>query len=89
MAIDEAKKAEIKGSLSVHLLVTLFYIWLWIAKLEERDNHIRESWVKAMEVRLVRDEVEKCQKAEGVNHYENCKWLVDKYLDKLRDNRVR
>ena len=42
-----------------------------------------------MEVRLVREELEKCQKGEGVNHYENCKWLADKYLQMLQDNRVR
>ncbi|KAF8150774.1 NADH-ubiquinone oxidoreductase 12 kDa subunit [Crassisporium funariophilum] len=59
------------------------------AKLQEREEHIRESWVKAMEVRLVRDELDKCHKGEGVNHYENCKWLADKYLSMLRDNRVK
>ncbi|PFH53098.1 hypothetical protein AMATHDRAFT_73626 [Amanita thiersii Skay4041] len=59
------------------------------AKLKERDEFIRESWVKAMEARLVRDELEKCQKAEGVNHYETCRWLSDKYLQMLRDNRVQ
>ena len=41
-----------------------------------------------MEVKLVRDELEKCQKAEGVNHYESCKWLSEKYLQMLKDNRV-
>ncbi|KAF8896224.1 hypothetical protein BD779DRAFT_1668056 [Infundibulicybe gibba] len=59
------------------------------AKLQERENHIRESWVKAMEARLVRDELEKCQQGEGVNHYENCKWLSEKYLNMLKDNKVR
>ncbi|KAF8348869.1 NADH-ubiquinone oxidoreductase 12 kDa subunit [Amanita rubescens] len=59
------------------------------AKLQERDEFIRESWVKAMEVKLVRDELEKCQMAEGVNHYENCKWLSEKYIQMLRDNRVK
>lgn len=59
------------------------------AKLQERDDFIRESWVKAMEAKLVRDELEKCQKTEGVNHYENCRWLADKYLQMLRDNRVK
>jgi len=59
------------------------------AKLQERDNHVRESWVKAMEVRLVREELEKCQKGEGVNHYENCKWLSEKYLSMLRTNKVQ
>ncbi|KAG6861999.1 hypothetical protein C0995_008186 [Termitomyces sp. Mi166 len=59
------------------------------AKFEERDAHIRESWVRAMEARLVRDELEKCQKGEGVNHYENCKWLSEKYLNMLRENKVQ
>ncbi|KAL0954671.1 hypothetical protein HGRIS_003622 [Hohenbuehelia grisea] len=58
-------------------------------RLQEREDHIKESWVRAMEVRLVREELEKCQKAEGVNHYENCKWLSDKYLQMLRDNQVK
>jgi len=59
------------------------------AKLKAREDHIRESWVRAMEARLVREELEKCQKAEGVNHYENCKWLAEKYLQMLRDNQVK
>lgn len=44
--------------------------------------------MRAMEARLVRDELEKCQKGEGVNHYENCKWLSEKYLTMLRENKV-
>jgi len=59
-----------------------------LAKLKERADHIRESWVKAMEVRLVKQELEKCHKAEGVNHYENCAWLAQKYLTMLKENRV-
>jgi len=58
------------------------------AKLAERDHHIRESWVKAMEVRLVQEELEKCHKTEGVNHYENCKWLSEKYLAMVKANKV-
>lgn len=41
-----------------------------------------------MEAKLVRDELEKCHRAESVNHYENCKWLSDKYLQMLRENKV-
>ena len=41
-----------------------------------------------MEARLVREELEKCLKGEGVNHYENCKWLSDKYLKMMKENRV-
>lgn len=59
-----------------------------IAKLQERENHIRESWVKAMEARLVRDELIKCQRHEGVNHLENCGWLTQKYIKMLQENRV-
>ncbi|KAF9532575.1 NADH-ubiquinone oxidoreductase 12 kDa subunit [Crepidotus variabilis] len=59
------------------------------AKLEERENHIRESWVRAMEARIVKDELAKCHKTEGVNHYENCSWLSQKYLNMLKENRVK
>ncbi|KJA26378.1 hypothetical protein HYPSUDRAFT_199113 [Hypholoma sublateritium FD-334 SS-4] len=58
-------------------------------KLQQREDHIKESWVKTMELRLVRDELGKCHKAEGVNHYENCRWLSEKYLAMLKYNRVR
>ncbi|KAJ7178848.1 hypothetical protein C8R43DRAFT_974439 [Mycena crocata] len=54
-----------------------------------RDQHIQESWVKAMEVRLVRDELEKCHKGEGQNALENCRWLAEKYAKMLQDNKLR
>jgi len=60
-----------------------------VAKLQERENHLRESWVQAMEARLVRDELVKCQRYEGVNHLENCSWLAQKYIKMLQENRVR
>jgi hypothetical protein len=88
MGVDEARVEEIKGQLSQsHFKVVL--IVFNPAKLRERQELIRESWVKAMEVRLVRDELAKCHQAEGVNHYENCAWLSQKYLNMLRENRVR
>lgn len=59
------------------------------AKLQEREDFIRESWVKAMEARLVRDELVKCQRHEGVNSLENCRWLSEKYAQMLIENRVR
>ena len=58
------------------------------AKFQEREELMRESWVKTMELRLVRAELDKCHKAEGVNHYENCRWLAEKYLHMMRENRV-
>ncbi|KAN0092841.1 hypothetical protein V8E55_003625 [Tylopilus felleus] len=59
------------------------------AKLQEREDFIRESWVKAMEARLVRDELVKCQRHEGVNSLENCRWLSEKYAQMLIENRVK
>lgn len=42
-----------------------------------------------MEARIVRDNLSKCQKIEGVNHYEKCHDLAERYADMLKDNRVR
>jgi hypothetical protein len=42
-----------------------------------------------MEARLVRDELVKCQRAEGVNHYQSCKELAEKYTGMIRENKVR
>ena len=58
-------------------------------RIRARDEHVRESWVRAMEAKIVRDELNKCQRVEGVNHYENCRELSEKYLNLLKDNRVR
>lgn len=88
MAVDEAKVAEIRSA-SSYTLKGSYLIFFYIDKLQERDEHIRESWVKAMEVRLVANELAKCHKAEGVNHYENCAWLSEKYMAMLKENRVR
>ena len=37
-----------------------------------QDAIIREQWVKSMMARLVRDELGKCYRREGVNHLEKC-----------------
>jgi len=42
-----------------------------------------------MEARIVRDNLSKCQKVEGVNSYERCKDLAERYADMLKENRVR
>ncbi|KAF8604561.1 putative NADH-ubiquinone oxidoreductase 12 kDa subunit [Ceratobasidium sp. AG-I] len=57
--------------------------------LAAREEHIRESWVKAMEARLVREELQKCHKFEGVNHYQSCKELAERYIDLLKDAKVK
>ncbi|CAI6332182.1 unnamed protein product [Periconia digitata] len=37
-----------------------------------QDAIIREQWVRSMMARLVRDEMNKCYRREGVNHLEKC-----------------
>ncbi|KAH8983220.1 hypothetical protein EDB92DRAFT_1804005, partial [Lactarius akahatsu] len=49
------------------------------ARIAARDAHVRESWVRAMEARIVRDQLQSCYRAEGVNHYESCRELSEKY----------
>ncbi|KAG0368753.1 hypothetical protein BGZ54_001235 [Gamsiella multidivaricata] len=59
------------------------------AVLRSRALAVRESWIKAMEGRIVQKELKKCYRAEGVNHYQNCKHLVDLYMTSLREKRVQ
>jgi len=54
-----------------------------------RDAIIREQWVKVMMARLVRDEMAKCYWREGVNHLEKCGALREKYMELLKDARVK
>ncbi|CAL1716793.1 unnamed protein product [Somion occarium] len=58
-------------------------------QLKQRDEIIRESWVKTMEARIVRDNLQKCYRIEGVNHLESCKHLADRYITMIKENRVK
>ncbi|TXT09323.1 uncharacterized protein COLE_03257 [Cutaneotrichosporon oleaginosum] len=42
-----------------------------------------------MEARIVRDELQKCYKYEGVNNIETCHDLAQKYISMIRDNKVK
>lgn len=55
---------------------------------DAQANHVRESWVSAMELRLVKTELQKCHQYEGVNHYATCQDLSNRYVDMLRNHRV-
>lgn len=55
---------------------------------EQRSEHIRESWVRAMEVRITRDMLETCYTTEGVNSQQHCSELAQKYLGMLKDHKV-
>lgn len=59
------------------------------AQVDERNERMRQQWIKTYEARLVAAEISKCQKAEGVNHYAVCRPIVETYLDLLKDAKVR
>ncbi|PWO00776.1 putative NADH-ubiquinone oxidoreductase 12 kDa subunit [Tilletiopsis washingtonensis] len=59
------------------------------ATLDARDAKVRENWVRTMQARIVREELQKCQKAEGINHYQVCHGLAEKYLELLKDAKVQ
>lgn len=48
-----------------------------------QDAIIREQWVRSMMARLVRDEMGKCYRREGVNHLEKCGHLRGTSMDNL------
>ncbi|BGP34481.1 hypothetical protein JCM10296v2_006302 [Rhodotorula toruloides] len=56
--------------------------------LQSRDEKIRQDWIGIMETRIVREELAKCWRTEGVNAYEQCHHLTEQYLDMLRTNRL-
>lgn len=53
-----------------------------------QDSMIREQWVRVSALKTVRRALEKCYKVSGVNQYEDCKPLAEKYLDMLPNHRV-
>ncbi|KAK0550306.1 hypothetical protein OC845_002743 [Tilletia horrida] len=59
------------------------------AKVESREEKIREDWIRTMQARIVREELQKCYKAEGVNHYQVCNGLVQTYNKLLKDAKVK
>ena len=44
-----------------------------------RDAILHEQWVKSMMARLVREEMGKCYRKEGVNHLEKCGHLRSEF----------
>ncbi|OZJ05431.1 hypothetical protein BZG36_01616 [Bifiguratus adelaidae] len=58
------------------------------AILDARAQKIRDDWVKAMEARIIREQLAKCYRTQGVNHYEKCRHLTDLYLQALKENKV-
>jgi len=88
--MSDDRAAELKGAyFSTTFYSALAHHFAFLARLAARDAHVRESWVRAMEARIVGDQLQSCYRTEGVNHYETCRELSEKYITLLRENRVR
>lgn len=49
---------------------------------------LREQWIRSNALRVCRNALEKCYKHHGVNHYEECRDLAEKYLQMLPTHQV-
>lgn len=56
-----------------------------VAWTNSREQFMREHMIAKERVKLLRQQVIACYRAEGVNHYVNCKHLTTKYLDIIQD----
>ncbi|KAJ1970248.1 hypothetical protein IWQ62_000075 [Dispira parvispora] len=54
-----------------------------------RDQYLRESWVRAMELRVLQKQLKKCYRTEGVNYMQNCRALGELYLDMAKAQRLK
>ncbi|KAJ1982806.1 hypothetical protein H4R35_000165 [Dimargaris xerosporica] len=54
-----------------------------------RDQYLRESWIRVMELRIVKDRIKQCYLTEGVNYRQNCRDLAELYLDMAKAYRLR
>ncbi|KAJ2083353.1 hypothetical protein H4R24_000913 [Coemansia sp. RSA 988] len=55
---------------------------------DNRDRLVREKWVKIMKLRIVREKLEECYHSQSVNHMQNCRELVERYLKDLPGARI-
>jgi len=55
-----------------------------VGYLNELEQRGREKAVAIEIVKLARQDVIHCYRKEGVNHYENCKDVVKKYIDLIQ-----
>lgn len=55
-------------------------------RIEARQQRARERIILGAEVKVLQDELRWCYFKEGVNHYENCKHIVDKVVERLKSH---
>lgn len=53
------------------------------ARVEAKEQLVREKLVATEETKMLKEEVTRCYRREGVNHRETCRRLVEAYAAKL------
>ncbi|KAK3252298.1 hypothetical protein CYMTET_38400 [Cymbomonas tetramitiformis] len=51
---------------------------------EQREHVVREKAVHVAQAQKLREQVSDCYRKEGVNHLQNCRELVAKYMDSIK-----
>eukprot|EP00511_Aplanochytrium_stocchinoi_P000060 CAMPEP_0204821804 /NCGR_PEP_ID=MMETSP1346-20131115/11_1 /ASSEMBLY_ACC=CAM_ASM_000771 /TAXON_ID=215587 /ORGANISM="Aplanochytrium stocchinoi, Strain GSBS06" /LENGTH=68 /DNA_ID=CAMNT_0051947719 /DNA_START=363 /DNA_END=572 /DNA_ORIENTATION=- len=51
---------------------------------DARAQRVRERMIAVEQTKMLREKVAACYRAEGVNHYQNCKEIVDQYISRIR-----
>lgn len=51
---------------------------------DARDQRVRERMIAVEHTKILREKVAACYRREGVNHYQNCKEIVDQYIERIR-----
>ncbi|KAI9354118.1 hypothetical protein DFJ73DRAFT_827974 [Zopfochytrium polystomum] len=57
------------------------------AVLRAKNAYFKEQAVRVQEIVVLRDKLRWCYKREGVNHYQNCRYLTEQYMDLLKEVR--
>ena len=52
-----------------------------VAFIQQREHETRERMIDIEKAKLIREQLRECYRNEGVNHFENCKELVEKYTE--------
>ncbi|CAM9011987.1 unnamed protein product [Wickerhamomyces anomalus] len=60
-----------------------------IALRSAQESMLREQWIRSNALRVCRRALEKCYRHHGVNHYEECRDLAEKYMQMLPTHKVK
>ena len=52
-----------------------------VAFVQQREHDTRERMIDVEKAKLIRERLRECYRNEGVNQFENCKDLVEKYTE--------